>query len=46
MTETAAPRTRACNHKELAAALGWTETDIDKALLLEVLPPHVLGDSL
>lgn len=41
MTETA-PRTRAHNHRELAAVLDWTETDVDKALTLGILPEHDL----
>lgn len=35
-------RTTAHDHKQLAAALGWTIVQVDKALILNVLPPHDL----
>jgi hypothetical protein len=36
----AAPSTTAHDHKQLAAALGWTVVQVDKAVILGVLPPH------
>ena len=35
-------RTTAHDHKQLAAALGWTVTQVDKAVASGVLPPHDL----
>jgi hypothetical protein len=37
-----ARRTTACDHKQLAAALGWTIVQVDKASVMNVLPPHDL----
>lgn len=37
-----APRTTAHDHKQLAAALGWTVVQVDKAVILGVLPSHEL----
>jgi hypothetical protein len=37
-----APRTTAHGHRQLAAVLGWTVTQVDKAVILGVLPPHEL----
>jgi hypothetical protein len=37
-----AQRTTAHDHKQLAAALGWTVVQVDKAAVLGVLPPHDL----
>ena len=35
-------RTTAHNHKQLAAVLGWTVVQVDKAVVLGVLPPYDL----
>jgi hypothetical protein len=35
-------RTTAHDHKQLAAVLGWTVTQVDKAVVLGVLPPYDL----
>lgn len=37
-----APRTTAHDRRQLAAALGWTVVQVDKAVILGVLPPHEL----
>ena len=37
-----APRTTAHDHRQLAAVLGWTVAQVDKAVVLGVLPPHEL----
>lgn len=37
-----ARRTTAHDHKQLAAALGWTVVQVDKASIMNVLPPHDL----
>ena len=34
--------TTAHDHMQLAAALGWTVAQVDKAVILGVLPPHEL----
>jgi hypothetical protein len=35
-------RATACDHKQLAAVLGWTPVLVDKAVVLGVLPPYDL----
>jgi hypothetical protein len=44
MAESISPvrRTTAHNHKQLAAVLGWTVVQVDKAVVLGVLPPYDL----
>ena len=37
-----ARRTTAHDHRQLAGALGWTVVQVDKAVVLGVLPPHDL----